>query len=334
MRQPTMTAASGGQQRYKSSNQDRRAAVVGNGIAAELALRLRALRDTSGLSLRQLADRTGYSTAVLSTAESGRRTPTWEVIAAFVTGCGGNALEWKQLWDVAAGHWLLPNPPRALRDSEPPSAEAAESGPADDEAGADGEEAGAVDGRRTGHRRWIAVAAALVIVAAGPTTFGLTRSGSHQGGTADAQLDGKDPRAKGCRDDQTQVSSAPIHAYYGALQLMYSLACQTAWARTDGRNSHLFAIHLSVVRPADAARSDYSSQLDYPAPGSWGNMLTTGPGCVLAEAWITEKGKPTGPRAKTSCVQGVGPVTHGSASPAHDGVRGSVRSSVLAHIRW
>jgi transcriptional regulator with XRE-family HTH domain len=80
----------------------RRNELAGSGAPADLAKRLRALRDHSGLTLRQLAARTGYSQGTLSAAEAGRRVPSWEVTAAFAQACGQDADRWRQLWELAA----------------------------------------------------------------------------------------------------------------------------------------------------------------------------------------------------------------------------------------
>jgi DNA-binding XRE family transcriptional regulator len=71
------------------------------GPHAELARRLRDLRDRSGLTLRQLAERSGYSRAALSAAEAGRHLPSWELVAAFAQSCRADAHLWRQLWEMA-----------------------------------------------------------------------------------------------------------------------------------------------------------------------------------------------------------------------------------------
>ncbi|MEW2556864.1 helix-turn-helix transcriptional regulator [Streptomyces zhihengii] len=55
---------------------------------AELALELRSLRRASGLTYKELAERSHYSAAALSIAASGQRVPRWEAVEAFVRGCG------------------------------------------------------------------------------------------------------------------------------------------------------------------------------------------------------------------------------------------------------
>jgi len=57
----------------------KRSPLMGSGSQAELARQLRDLRDGSGLTLRQLAAKSGYSSGVLSQAESGRSVASWEL---------------------------------------------------------------------------------------------------------------------------------------------------------------------------------------------------------------------------------------------------------------
>jgi transcriptional regulator with XRE-family HTH domain len=75
--------------------------LVGTGLQVEFAQRLRDLRDASGLTLRQVATKSGYSQGALSQAESGRSVPSWEITTAFVQTCGANPDAWRQLWEVA-----------------------------------------------------------------------------------------------------------------------------------------------------------------------------------------------------------------------------------------
>lgn len=75
---------------------------------AELARNLRALRQSSKLTFKQLAGRSHYSAAALSTAASGKSVPKWEVVEAFVRGCGvtGDLTAWMQLRDNAQARAL------------------------------------------------------------------------------------------------------------------------------------------------------------------------------------------------------------------------------------
>ncbi|MGW7645491.1 helix-turn-helix domain-containing protein [Streptomyces bobili] len=66
---------------------------------AELARELRSLRRSTGLTFKDLAGRSHYSAAALSTAASGRTVPKWEVVESFIRGCGvtGDLTTWKRL---------------------------------------------------------------------------------------------------------------------------------------------------------------------------------------------------------------------------------------------
>ncbi|MFE5538356.1 helix-turn-helix domain-containing protein [Streptomyces sp. NPDC056492] len=66
---------------------------------AELARELRALRRRSNLTYRELASTSHYSAAALSLAASGQRAPKWEVVEAFVRGCGygGDLRSWRRI---------------------------------------------------------------------------------------------------------------------------------------------------------------------------------------------------------------------------------------------
>jgi transcriptional regulator with XRE-family HTH domain len=55
---------------------------------AAFAAALERVRRQAGLSYRQLADRAHYSHAHLIRATSGEHLPTWDVAAAYLTGCG------------------------------------------------------------------------------------------------------------------------------------------------------------------------------------------------------------------------------------------------------
>jgi len=79
-----------------------RTELFGTGPRAELANRLRTLRDQRGFTLRQMAAKSGYSLGTLSAAENCRRTPTWEVTETIVQCCGADPREWRQLWEFAA----------------------------------------------------------------------------------------------------------------------------------------------------------------------------------------------------------------------------------------
>lgn len=61
-----------------------------------LAIDMRTLRKDSNLTIKELAAVTGYSTAALSGATAGKAVPSWELVHAFVVGCGyqGSMEQW------------------------------------------------------------------------------------------------------------------------------------------------------------------------------------------------------------------------------------------------
>ncbi len=71
------------------------------GAIAELAGRLRALRQARGLTYRRLAKLVHVSAPVLSRAAAGRSRPTWLVTRAYVRGCDGNPNEFWPWWQRA-----------------------------------------------------------------------------------------------------------------------------------------------------------------------------------------------------------------------------------------
>ncbi|WP_067471677.1 DUF4407 domain-containing protein [Actinomadura hibisca] len=72
------------------------------GAVAAFAQRLRELRRGSGLTLRQVAERAGYSPTTCTAAARGRTLPTWEVARAYVVACGGDEAEFQASWEEAA----------------------------------------------------------------------------------------------------------------------------------------------------------------------------------------------------------------------------------------
>ncbi len=53
-----------------------------------LAIEMRNLRRASGLTISQLAKEISYSTTAVSQATSGKTVPSWDLVEAFVQGCG------------------------------------------------------------------------------------------------------------------------------------------------------------------------------------------------------------------------------------------------------
>ena len=65
---------------------------------AEFASRLRALRSTAGLGVRDLAGLTGYSVSSISAAASGKSLPSLHLTMAFAASCGADPAAWEELW--------------------------------------------------------------------------------------------------------------------------------------------------------------------------------------------------------------------------------------------
>ncbi len=69
----------------------------------EFAARLRRLREQAGRpTYRDLARRTHYGIATLSSAAAGRQLPSWDVTLAYVRACGGDERQWKLFWQSTA----------------------------------------------------------------------------------------------------------------------------------------------------------------------------------------------------------------------------------------
>lgn len=70
---------------------------------AELAAALRALRTQAGNPpYRSMAQKVNLSHTTLSRAATGKSLPTWDVIEAYVTACGGDPRDYRQLWEEAS----------------------------------------------------------------------------------------------------------------------------------------------------------------------------------------------------------------------------------------
>ncbi|WP_369211113.1 helix-turn-helix domain-containing protein [Streptomyces flavofungini] len=63
-----------------------------------LAEEMRALRASSGLTVGELAERISYSPAAVSQSTSGKTVPSWDLVEAFVKGCGytGDMESWRR----------------------------------------------------------------------------------------------------------------------------------------------------------------------------------------------------------------------------------------------
>ncbi|MFF0269142.1 helix-turn-helix domain-containing protein [Kribbella sp. NPDC004536] len=71
----------------------------------EFGAALQRVRRNAGLTYRELADRAHYSHPHLIRATNGKHLPTWDVAAAYLTGCGVPAdlmPVWRRRWEEAS----------------------------------------------------------------------------------------------------------------------------------------------------------------------------------------------------------------------------------------
>jgi DNA-binding XRE family transcriptional regulator len=317
----------------------RRAPLEGSGRQAELAQRLRDLRDTHGLTLRQLAAKSGYSAGALSQAESGRSVPSWELVAAFVQTCGDDPVRWRHLWELARPAAAAPlqgtpaqglppavmsltapplPPPPLPRPEGRPLPWATEPGATEPGSAGPGQPPDRPS-RRNRRRSLIfgmvmAIGASAAIIAwpsgKHPHTTDLAvlkPSASAGPGTRDdrAARDDTDPYADGCKRDEKTLDTQKVYRrdgrLFGSIVLNYSRACQAEWGYLDAPNSTQWTIYINTYRiPAPGTTRWHFS--GHEAFGSWGNVLSTEHGCVYAEAYVVDKDG-EGPHAHTACIQ-------------------------------
>jgi hypothetical protein len=94
-----------------------------DGRLRDFAQGLRRLRRRAGNpSYQALAEETGYTSADLAAAASGRALPPLTVTLAYVSACGGDAGAWADRWQALAVRWPGPDPlpPEDLRRRRPP----------------------------------------------------------------------------------------------------------------------------------------------------------------------------------------------------------------------
>ncbi|MFF7010369.1 peptidoglycan-binding protein [Streptomyces fimicarius] len=96
--------------------------------ARQLIVRLRGLKDRSGLSSRQLAARTGYSAKSWQRYLNGRSLPPQEAVAAMSRVCGEDPVRLLALHEIATEHRLEGRQPAARALESLPAAPAQVSG--------------------------------------------------------------------------------------------------------------------------------------------------------------------------------------------------------------
>src|SRR6266700_6738027 len=120
---------------------------------------MRALRERAGLSIADLAERTHFPVETLEAAEAGPGRPTLPVVEAYVRACGEEPDAWEDLWRV------LPAQVTATPTATPTTTPLGR------------------DGRRRPLPR-LALAAGIVVVAAGGGTLLALRPASHEAARA------------------------------------------------------------------------------------------------------------------------------------------------------
>jgi hypothetical protein len=310
------------------------------GPVEQFACELRKLREEAGgPTYRQLAARSHYSTTVLSRAAGGQELPSLTVALAFVEACGGDPVAWEQRWtrardarDTAAVNVAALN--ADVVDIGPVNAAAI--GSADscltNVPPPRGPRRVLARSRRVLARprqllarpRYAVPALVLVLlVGAGGATAVEMQPGaapSHDPSwTTDNQnggdiaepsspepMDGDDPRARDCYPDAVTLQSVPIYLPglkkpFGTLRLRHSAHCGTDWASAYYSNPNLYTITLIAFRPADGAEFRFSWSNNTP-PGSYGNMLSTGAGCVWVQATVAAPFGTSRP-VRTACLR-------------------------------
>ncbi|MEU6009509.1 helix-turn-helix transcriptional regulator [Streptomyces sp. NPDC047453] len=310
--------------------------MISDGPRADLACRLRKLRDGEGVTLRALAQRAGYSPATLSAAESGRRAPTWEVTASFVQALGQDPLLWRSLWEAAQSDGVPSGSPRPPTTPSPDASFLASG----DWLGAAVAVSASADsigqpspGFVSARRRRITltsievVAALLAAVATSlavshPDAAAERSSSARQEGavrnewrtlpearsTPGPPADATDPIETGCGSPNVvaQVITfdevplrLPNGMDFGRLLLRHQPGCRTSWGLVKGPHNAQRRVHISVLRPVDhvVVTSSFAGQ----SVDSHGQQLSTAAGCVYVEAFVeTPEGR--GLTARTRCA--------------------------------
>lgn len=289
----------------------------GEGQFVRFAAQLRHTRESTGLTLRKLAAVSGYAASTLSTAENGKKLPSWDVVCAYVEACGETDLaSWRGWWDTA----------NAQQTARAPYAQLA----AESDAGHPGAATAA------GPRRRAIIVTALVsvaVTAAGFLIFGRPAATGRLGaasvtlsGAARSPLkqtaDGTDPEVAGCTAGSTTLGTAPVVLHQaatlhgrqlpvgtqvGTVALRYSPRCGGAWPRFDptpGLNpdpseTGVGAVTIEAERPIDDTATIWKmGHIDR----TYADLLLTGLGCVTAIARVDMVGQNATATGQTRCL--------------------------------
>lgn len=135
--------------------------------------------------------------------------------------------------------------------------------------------------------------------------------------TVRAARDNTDPYADRCTADRKAIDWEPVYwpsrKLFGSLVLYYSPACQAAWGYLYAPNSAKWTIHIIPDRPSSHVSIPWQFSGNT-GNGSWSNVLSTRPGCVYVEAFVSTRAG-AGPRAISPCFTGTTPETH--QKPVH-----------------
>jgi hypothetical protein len=301
-----------------------------DGPVAEFAAGLRRLRaDGGNPSYRVMARRSNYSVTTLSDAAGGRQLPTLAVTLAFVKACGGDPAEWASKWHGAAsgrpepaiGTTISrPDAPPLVAQLMPPTGTARPASPSSQSA--------------AGRRRfgaWALVVAFAVGAVVGGAGAAIGLNAMENGVVASPGPDGRplpalpspwraveyrtpdkttpadamDPIRAGCGTvaellflDAVPVA-LPDGSKFGELVMRHSPRCQMSWGRVAGPVDPHRQVFITAFRPTDhvATISSYEGE----STSAYGWMLSTKPGCVYIEAYVsTPDGN--GPVARTRCL--------------------------------
>ncbi|MEV5959833.1 DUF2690 domain-containing protein [Streptomyces sp. NPDC051987] len=211
--------------------------------------RLREMKDSSGLSLADLAGQTPYSKSAWARYLNGKMLPPREAVEALGRLMGRDVIPLTALWELAEQAWKRPRPPG--READPggePTAEAVEP-------------AARLARRMPPGARpagvLVVLAAVVVAVVAFSAAGGHDTGGPHKASAPQAMsttdpeagLDtqcyadgcaGLDPKDTGCAGDAWTSALTRVGQVY--VELRYSDACRAAWAR------------ISWGRPGDVAQ--------------------------------------------------------------------------------
>jgi hypothetical protein len=307
------------------------------GAVANLAARLRQLREDAGRpSYRQLERTAYYSHSALSQAAAGRVLPSLAVTLAFAQACGGDRQEWIALWHEAAAEAGVPADPNGHAPApaqpapaQPAPAEPAPAEPAAAEPGelpptaapaAPAQPAPAGPARRGIRARlalvrrggWYLLAAAGL--AGGLVWWGLSASVTAPpatrviGGLAAPVADGAVASVADCTSWTRDLGSREVLAgngqVLGMVQVRYSMRCAAVWARFDAdpalpaAAAGAMTITLEVIRHPDGKTMTYHG----PHLLHWQrtDLLLLHGGCAQATVTVAIPGR-TPVSAATGC---------------------------------